>query len=113
MAARFEILINGERLCVVGHDGFGDLSALVSWCQRNPARFDPANSQMSREEFCAEELKFEVGGLDSNLPRGSRDIGWLDRTGPMSLKPGDEIVIRVLGAGPFDPPVYVSSSNEP
>jgi hypothetical protein len=113
MATRFEISVNGERLCVVGHDGFGVLSAVVSWCQRNPARFDPAKSQMSREEFGAEELKFEIGGLDTNSPRGNRDIGWVDRTGPLSLKPGDEIVIRVLGARPFDAPVYVSPTNEP
>ena len=113
MAARFQILVNGEPLCLVGHDGFGVLSAVVSWCQRNPAAFDPTKSPMSREDYVAEELKLEIGALDTNSPRATRDVGWLDRTGPLQLKAGDEVVIRILGSGPFDAPTFVSAANEP
>jgi len=113
MAARFQLLVNGEPLCLVGHDGYGVLSAVVSWCHRNPTAFDPAKSPMSRDEYCTEELKLEIGALDTNMPGGTRDVGWLDRTGPLQLKAGDEVVIRILGPGPFDPPVVAAATNEP
>ena len=110
MSIRFEILINGERFCVAGHEGFGVLSAMVTWAQRNPDQFASSGSAMTRDEFAAQELHLQVGGLDTNGPI-PRDLGWIDRVGPKPVKAGDEITIRILEPGPFDAPCYVSPGD--
>jgi hypothetical protein len=106
---RFEITVNGKRYCVAGSGAYGVLSAILSWVKRRPDRYDPAkNKDCTLEEWATEELTFDVGGLDSSDPAGSRQIRWNPKDGPMVLKPGDEVLIRVLADGEFDEPTFRS-----
>ena len=104
---RFEISINGKRYCVAGQNAFGVLSAILSWVKRRPERFDPKNGNMTLEQWTAEELRFDVGGIDNEDVTGSRQTSWNPRDG-FVLKPGDEIVIRILAPGAYDEPTYRS-----
>jgi hypothetical protein len=106
---RFEITINGKRYCVAGHNAHGVLSAVFSWVKRRPDRYDPkTHKHWTPEEWAAEELTFDVGGLDSSDPEGSRQISWNPKDGPIVLKPGDEVLVRVLADGEFDEPTFRS-----
>ena len=73
----FEVLLNGQKLCVAGA-GDGVLSAVVSSV---PTR---------------QELGLEVGGL--------ADEAHLKWTIPRSLTVGDEVIVRVVETQHPDPP---------
>jgi hypothetical protein len=104
---RFEISINGKRHCIAGQNAFGVLSAILSWVKRRPERFDPENRNMTLEDWTAEELRFDVGGIDNEDPDGSRQTSWNPKDG-LVLKAGDEIVIRILPPGAYDEPTHRS-----
>ena len=99
---RFEISINGKRHCIAGQNAFGVLSAILSWVKRRPERF-PDNGTMTLEEWTAEELRFDVGGIDNDDPAGPQQTSWNPQDG-LRLKAGDEILIRILPAGAHDEP---------
>lgn len=102
MSIRFEVLINGKRVCVSGHDGFGVLDAILTWCKRDKARYDPVkNANLTSEEWNAEELWLDVGGLDSTRqPEAKQYLRW----GRYTLQRGDEVTVRILDNGQFDEP---------
>lgn len=87
MPIRFEVGINGKRVCMAGIDNDGVLSAGVSFVKLadREARFD-----------------FHVGGLGrfARSEENDRHVGW--RT--PAIGAGDEITIRILPPGKFDPP---------
>lgn len=95
MSVRFEVILNGERLCISGIEGNGVLSNSVSFVQRE-----------GEEPTC----KMYVGGLGAYHPSDKRDYGvaWVNS----KLKPGDELVIRVLPPGNFDVPKGMLASPE-
>jgi hypothetical protein len=101
---RFEILVNGERHCIAGQEGYGILSAILTWCLKNPANFSPVRSGASLAQWSAPELSLHVGGLDSNVAAKSRDLDWNKGGQPLKLAVGDAVCIRILPPGPFDPP---------
>ena len=101
---RFEIQVNGEPHCISGLDGYGVLSAILTWGLKNPANFAPVRSGGSLAEWSAPELTLHVGGLDSNVPAKSRDLDWNKGGLPLRLRVGDEVRIRIGADGPFDPP---------
>ncbi|QDU35933.1 hypothetical protein Mal4_02150 [Maioricimonas rarisocia] len=89
MSARFEVLLNGERICVAGIDGEGVLSVGLDYVKRQDE--DP-------------ELNLHVGGLGqyrSDDPR-SQHVTWPT---PESIGVGDEVTIRLIPPGEFDAPV--------
>lgn len=95
MSARFEILVNGEKLCTSGIDGDGVLSAILSYAL-NP-RLDINN------------YEFSVGSLNTDRAAGvQHHANWL--TPPVG--PGDEITIRILSPGEFDPPTSRQPDEE-
>ena len=100
---RFEVLINGRRVCVAGIASFGVMNVILSRVKRNPKRY-PGRRKISYTErnWSREQLDVRVGGLEINGEdeRNDRHVDWLKRR----IKPGDKIVIRVLSAGPVDPP---------
>src|SRR5262245_42436950 len=100
---RFEVLINGRRVCVAGITSFGVMNVILSRVKRNPKRY-PGRKKISYTErkWSREQLDVYVGGLEINGEdeRNDRHVDWLKRR----IKPGDKVVVRVLPAGPFDPP---------
>ena len=104
---RFELEINGEKICIAGMDGYAVLSAIVTWAKRDPSRFDPKKLPHSTfEQFSQEDLHIQLGGLDSNDPARAIDRSWHYR----DLKVGDEITIRILPPGPADAPIEPAAS---
>lgn len=95
---RFQVLINGQPACIAGIDGPGVLGAVVDRVQRGTE---------------GEKLSLRVSGLGRYDPDVERDCyaDWLHRN---DLKAGDEITIRILPEGQYDPPacVRLSSSAE-
>ncbi|MEW4567207.1 hypothetical protein AB1L88_05005 [Tautonia sp. JC769] len=84
---RFEILVNGERRCVVGSVGPGTLAAdVLRWQSRTS------------------EEPTEVADLIVHASRTAdgRSVRWLQE----ELGPGDEVTIRVLGPGECDEPSH-------
>jgi hypothetical protein len=87
MAARLEVSVNGERICVSGFDGLGGLSVDVNYIRRS----GKSDSHFLHISALADFLK--AGGA-------LQIASWPSPT----LEVGDEITIRILGPGDFDPP---------
>jgi hypothetical protein len=87
MTARFEVLVNGERVCLSGVDGDGVLSATVDYVKH--AKKHPTYT-------------LHVGALGRfNASSDRQDhANWLTP----SVGIGDEITIRILPGGDFDDP---------
>jgi len=94
---RFEVLVNGVRVCTAGQNDLGVLTALLSWRKVDPAKFVPANETSLPNAWSEGELDFSVGGIDSG---DDRHTSWKVPV----LAIGDEITIRILAPGPYDPP---------
>jgi hypothetical protein len=91
---RLEVFHNGRRIARAGIPGYAVLSTTVTWVRRDTLRWPPGT------KVKAEDLRFHVGGLDSNDPSWSRHVEWA--TPPLNL--GDRIEIRVSGDSHLDPP---------
>lgn len=89
MAVRFEVVHNGKRVCTSGIDGDGVLNVML--CYVKHADSDP-------------KYDLEIGGLGHYHPArpGSQHVSW---PRPETVGIGDEITIRLLPPGDFDPPV--------
>ena len=87
---------------MAGVEGFGVLSAILTRVKRNPTKVNAKKLQNSTlEEFVKEKVELEVGGLDSNRDDIDGEHFHYLRD---SLKPGDEILIRILPPGDHDEP---------
>ena len=95
---RFEVSVNGERLCIAGVKGFGVLGAILSWVKRNPERFPETAPSSDLETWSAEELSLDVAGSDGNDTQELKSLKWVDKL----LKVGDVIEIKILPPGPVD-----------
>ena len=99
-AIRFEVSVNGAVRCVAGVGEYGVLSAIVGWLRRAPDKIPERARQregFSEQEWLEQKIDLNLGGLDS---ASDTHVSWLAET----LKPGDVVTIRVLGAGPCDAP---------
>ena len=87
MAIRFEVILNGKRLCTSGINGDGVLSTIVNYVKHS-----------NEEPTC--ELR--IGGLGHYHPTNDRQqqVSWPKP----EIGVGDEITIRILPAGDFDDP---------
>jgi hypothetical protein len=98
-APLFEVAINGRKACTSGIAGYGVVNVILSRVKRNPARYPGArNVRFNKADWAKEELHVQVGGLDVNGI--DEHLHWLKRT----LKPGDEIAVKVLAEGVADKP---------
>ena len=88
----FDVYVNGRKLCRAGVGKEGVLDAIVSWVKLTGAAARTARRLRSR----VEETRLEVGGLAGDTHRR-----WPER----NLKTGDRVVIEVVAATTFDPPV--------
>ena len=87
MTARFEIVLNGERVCISGIEGDGVLTTMVNFVKHADK---------------AGEYELSIGGLGRFLP--SQDHQQHAEWPKPSLAIGDEITIRLLPDGEFDLP---------
>ena len=93
MSTRFEILKNGERICISGIDGDGVLSFGLSYVKHPD------------EEL---EHSIHIGGL--GMFDGSRDKKHHANWPAPEITVGDEITVRILKPGEFDDPIGMTSS---
>ena len=93
MSVRFEVLRNGQRVCLSGINGDGVLSTVVNYVKH--AGKDA-------------KLELNVGGL-GQFNQSLEQKHHADWSTP-ELCIGDEITIRVLPAGDFDDPVGMTQS---
>jgi len=89
---RFDITVNGKRVCLAGSGRYGVLSLAVTWVRRNP-RNRP--SSKSEEKWNREECNLRIGAVTR---------GWQEAWEKVALKAGDEITIRILGRGAAEMP---------
>jgi RimJ/RimL family protein N-acetyltransferase len=90
---RFEVFGNGERFCMAGLE-YGVLSMMLTWVRRDPATHPPHLSE-SAEKSEGGDVDLHVGGLKDDV-----HLDWCN----VYVDVGDEIVVRILGPGPADPP---------
>jgi len=88
----FEVSLNGKRACVAGVEGFGVLSAILSWVRRHPEK--------RRQGRTAAEGLIVVGGLRSEASGPGEHLKWISR----SLRGGDRVSIRVVDTLKVDVP---------
>jgi hypothetical protein len=88
----FEVSLNGKRACVAGVEGFGVLSAILSWVRRHPEK--------RRQGRTAAEGLIVVGGLRSEASGPGEHLKWISR----SLRVGDRVSIRVVDTLKVDVP---------
>ena len=96
MSVRFEVIRNGERLCIAGIDGDGVLSVGLSYINRESDSRPP-------------DYRLHVGGLGYYHPsdRRKQHVAWET---PSQLDVGDEITVRILESGVYDDPIQSISS---
>jgi hypothetical protein len=90
MSPRFEVLHNGQRVCIAGVDGDGVVTVGLTYAKRP----DTAGS-----------TDFHVGGLGCFQGQaGEQHVSWV----VPAIGEGDEITIRVRSGGEFDPPLELT-----
>jgi hypothetical protein len=97
---RFEVLINGRRMCTSGMDGYGVLDVILTRVKRSPNAYpgkDKHPTKISKATWSKERLNLWVGGLDSIA---DEHLHWLKR----NLTIGDKITVKVLPPGKVDAP---------
>lgn len=93
----FEIFLNGEKFCTAGVDAdYGMLTAMLAWVKRDIGQL-PVEM---RSDVSAEDLRMTISGQKSVAAQDVENLQWPN----VALKPGDDIRIRVVDAGPIDPP---------
>lgn len=83
----FEISINGKLVCTAGIGELGILSAILTWVKRDPNRCPDG---MSEDEWCKEELCFDVRGAVGHEIERER-LQWIDQ----AIQVGDKITIQI------------------
>src|SRR5947209_3622465 len=90
---RFEVTLNGRRLCVAGLDRLGVLMIEVK------------SENWPGPEATESTLGTPAGDENTVFVNAYTDDGEDWRWVHERIVAGDEIVVRILPAGPFDPPV--------
>jgi hypothetical protein len=97
---RFQVLVNGKPIAITGTSTFGVLTTIVNWVRRDPAAItDELRKSPNFDEvkFSAEVCELELSALDSIT---KRHASW----GATTLRPGDEVTVRILPSGEYDDP---------
>ena len=91
-AFRFEIAVNGTRVCVAGSGRYGVLSLGIHWVRHDPKKRPKTKSE---EYWTREECALRIGALTRGHHEAWKKVG---------LREGDEIAIRLLGRGSAEMP---------
>ena len=109
MDIRFQLLVNNEVVCTAGLDGFGGLTVLVNATKQGledvPAKVK-AVPEFDEDEWLRERMAVVIKGSEYH---GLYQVGWNQRT----LSVGDEVTVRILPSGQFDPPTDHSKLSMP
>lgn len=97
----FEVLLNGERLCLAGAGNVGVITAILHWVRRKPLQEGLVISDWEEEE-----LKLDVAGIDSLT---NEHLAWLKRR----VEIGDEITLRIIEINTVDEPEGRSPMPQP
>jgi len=92
-----QVQINDKVLCIAGVGDFGVLTSNLTWVNVHPSR----RSANPDDDNTPDLLFLTVGGLTSNEKDEGEHLRWLDQH---RLKPGDELLIRVLNQAVCDEP---------
>jgi hypothetical protein len=92
---RLRLLLNGETKATAGLESFGVLSQTLSWVRRDPEKLP--NKSFDLEDWVCNKVQVRLGGLDSTT---GEHFDWF----VSEIGPGDEVTIRILPQGEFDPP---------
>jgi hypothetical protein len=84
----FEVWHNGVKLCTAGIDDDGLILAILTWVEPSAA---PESLEMKQEG------ELEVSGHSES---GKRHVEWIKK----ALKPGDEVLVKVLQVSEVDAP---------
>jgi hypothetical protein len=106
MGVRFEVRVNGRVVCVAGIRGDGELSVSLNRVQRSAARY-PKNYHRrphgrSLAAWSQEAISMGVAGIRCSQQGSEHDrhVGWHQQ----DLRPGDEVIVRILPPGRSDRP---------
>ena len=97
---RFQVLVNGEVRGTAGLEAIGVLTVVLSWVRRDPAAIPEdarAAPDFTEDDWAGDRANVHLGGLDSIARQHLR---WLEA----ELAVGDEVTVRLLPPGEFDPP---------
>jgi hypothetical protein len=100
-ALRFDIAVNGKRVCLAGSGRYGVLSLALTWVGRDPRKPPQSRADARRQP---EECKLRIGALTGD---------YLESWETLPVKRGDEIAIRVLGSGLIEVPLERSRAIHP
>jgi hypothetical protein len=101
---RFELSLNGKPVATAGVNGYGVFTAYVIRVKHDPSNFERVSGGPETiDEWSVEQMSAGLGG-------GERDRGY-NNWGRWGLKIGDEVTIRILGAGDADPPAEGPDAN--
>ena len=108
---RFALFINGQQKAVAGIRSHGVLSANLLWAGNSEVEITPqmrADPDFDGPEWLSDDIQVSLGGLDSETKEHLR---WLRQ----DLRPGDEVMIRVLPFGEHDTPLerHVRQERKP
>ncbi|AWM40383.1 hypothetical protein [Gemmata obscuriglobus] len=101
---RFEVLVNGRRVCLAGQAGDGCLNAQVQYCRLAPLRLLRPVTDYDGDNG-GESLVLAVFAHDD----AAGEMRWTHAP----LAPGDEVTVRVLGPGPSEPAAEVTPPPGP
>ncbi len=97
---RFQVLVNGVQRATAGLETVGVLSVIVGWVRRDPAAAPKGlltSPGFQADDWVGNTIDVSLSGLDS---KDGEHIDWFNST----LEVGDEVVVRILPPGEFDPP---------
>jgi hypothetical protein len=98
---RLDVALNGQRVCLAGSGRYGVVSLALTWVAHDPRK-------RPRSQTAA---KWDRG--ECSLRIGALTGGYQESWDPRPVKQGDEITIRVLGAGLSELPPYRSRAMRP
>jgi hypothetical protein len=96
---RLQVLVNGKVKGTAAMKSSGVLTVILDWAQRDPSKVPPEVRQHPdfNKEWQSNEVHLRLAGLDSVA---DQHVEWLTDT----LQVGDEVTVRVLSPGKYDPP---------
>jgi hypothetical protein len=98
----FEVIINGKRACRAGVGRAGVLTTIVNWVGRSPRAPRKGGRTRSGEAWV------NVGGMHVTKGRANVHPRWLNRV----VRPGDEILVRVVESRSSDRPKWKTVNTE-
>jgi hypothetical protein len=97
---RFQLSINNQDCGTAGIEDIGVLTVTIDWVKRDLAKAPEEarkHPKFTSQGWICDSTSIHLGGIDSKT---DEHIEWFNG----QLQAGDEIIIRVLPGGEFDPP---------